>query len=298
MTMTNRAATFVKSSSALLLATAFMLTCSAADVPAQTSVERNGPAFATESITPNTSGAATRGRTNFEPGGRFTATNVTVRELLETAYRRHNFDRREVVGGPSWLDTDRFDVVAAAPPEHVFDPDGVPRRTWLMLRNLLAERFKLKARVEKKDQPAYALVVASPDRKLGPGLVRSAVDCAEIMAKLMKGERPAGGPQCGFGPYPRRLVARAVTMADLASYLSTLVKRPVLDRTGLQGNFDLEVEGVEVVQPGPPGPSTRPSDTTQSIVETLPEQLGLKLEDSMGPVEIVVVEHAEKLAEK
>jgi len=296
--MKSRAAVFGKYCAALLIASAFILTSHAQDLDAQAAADSSGPGFATASITPNTSGGATRGRTNFEPGGRFTATNATVRELLATAYRRHAFDRREIVGGPSWLDTDRFDVVAAAPPEHVFDPDGAPRRTWLMLRQLLSDRFKLKVRFAKKDQPAYALVVAGADRKLGPGLVRSAVDCADIVAKLIKGERPAGGPQCGFGPYPRRLVARAVTMPDLASYLSTLVKRPVLDRTELQGTFDLEVEGVEVVQPGPPGPSTRPSDTTRSIVETLPEQLGLELHDSMGPVEIVVVEHAEKLAEK
>ncbi|HJR60678.1 MAG TPA: TIGR03435 family protein [Vicinamibacterales bacterium] len=257
-------------------------------------VDSHAPAFQNVSITANMSNEPARGRINLEPGGRLTALNVTLRALLETAYRRHSFDRREISGGPSWIETDRFDVVANAPAEHVFDPDGAPRRTWLMLRRLLADHFKLKVRYDNKEQPVYALVMANENRALGPGLKSSDVDCADTMAKLIRGERPTGGPQCGFGPYPRRLVARAVTMPDLASYLSGLLKRPVLDRTSLSGNFDLEVEGIEVVPPGPPGPSTRPSNTTRSIVDTLPEQLGLKLESTTGSVEIVVVEQAEK----
>jgi uncharacterized protein (TIGR03435 family) len=178
----------------------------------------------------------------------------------------------------------------------VFDPDGYPRQTLQMFRRLLAERFKLKVRYKSTEEPVQALVVANADRRLGPALARSKVDCAVVMAGLIKGEMPAGGPQCGFGPYPRRLVGRAVTLTDLAGYLASLLKRPVVDRTGLAGVFDLEVEGVEVVQPGPPGPSTRPSDTTRSIVEMLPEQLGLKLEEVKGPVEAVVVEYAERPA--
>jgi uncharacterized protein (TIGR03435 family) len=216
--------------------------------------------------------------------------------LVETAYRRHAFDPRPVTGGPPWIDTDLFDVAARGPGEHVFDPDGYPRETTAMLRRLLADRFSLKVRIETRQERAYALRLARGDRRLGPALTRSSVDCAVVVAGMIKGQFPAGGPQCGFGPYPRRLVGRAVTLADLAGYLTTLLKRPVLDWTGLQGNFDLEVEGVEVVPPGPPGPSTRPSETKRSIVEMLPEQLGLRLEDTAGPVERLVVERAKKPA--
>jgi uncharacterized protein (TIGR03435 family) len=80
---------------------------------------------------------------NFEPGGRFSATGVTLRQLVETAYRRHAFDPRRVTGGPPWVETDRFDVTARAPGEHVFDEDGFPRQGALMLQRLLAERFRL-----------------------------------------------------------------------------------------------------------------------------------------------------------
>jgi uncharacterized protein (TIGR03435 family) len=257
--------------------------------------ETREPSFDVATVTPAT-GEPGRSGMNFEPGGGFKATNVALRPLVEMAYRRHAFDSRRVTGGPPWIDTERFDVTAKAPTEHVLDPDGYPRRTGLMLQNLLADRFKLRVRVDSTDQPAYILRVVRADGQLGPALTRSAVDCGAFMAKMLAGERPAGGPQCGFGPYPRRLVGRAVTIADLAGYLSMLLKRPVVDKTGLTGGFDLEVEGVEVTQPGPPGPSTRPSNTTRSIVEMLPEQLGLRLEEATAPVETLVIEHAERPA--
>jgi uncharacterized protein (TIGR03435 family) len=258
------------------------------------SADETDPAFESATVSPNTSGETAPWRINFEPAGGFTATNVTLRQLVGAAYRRSGFDPRTVTGGPSWVDTDRFDVAARASGEHVFDADGYPRQTSRMLQRLLREKFKLEVRPESTDTAVYALSPVRPDGSLGPGLSRSAIDCAAFMARMIKGERPAGGPQCGFGPYPRRLVGRAVTMPDLAGYLSTLLKRPVLDRTSLAGNFDLEVEGVEVVQPGPPGPSTRPSDTTRSIVDTLPEQLGLKLVETRAAVEALVIRHAER----
>lgn len=254
------------------------------------------PRFERSSLTPASSRDAPHRGPQFEAGGHFAARNVTLRQLLEIAYRRHPFDQREIAGGPPWMDADRFDVVATAAGEHIFDPDGMPRQTLLMLRQLIADEFRLKLRHDMREEPVYAMVVASTDGRVGSGLRRSAVNCGDVMAGLARGERPAGPPQCGFGPYPRRLVGSAVTMPALASYLSRLVKRPVLDRTGLTGNFDLEVEGIEVVQPGPPGPSTRPSDTTRSIVDMLPEQLGLRLQDARGAVEVLVIEHAEKPA--
>lgn len=91
----------------------------AADVPA--------PAFEVASVQPSQGGDAPKG-IGLQPGGRFTATKLTPRELVEFAYQRHGFDHREVSGGPSWVDSDRFDVAAKAPAEHVFDATGFPGR--------------------------------------------------------------------------------------------------------------------------------------------------------------------------
>lgn len=255
------------------------------------------PRFDVASVKPNKSGDATRGRVDLQPGGRFSTTNATLRQLIQSAYQRHAFDRREISGGPAWIDSDRFDIVAKAAGEHRLDADGFPRQTWLMLRALLMERFKLRVREESRELSIYALMMASSDGKTGPRLRRSDVDCALVMAMTIRGERPTiegKGPLCGFGPYPRRLVANAVSMTSFVGFLSTLVKRPVVDRTGLTGNFDVELEAVEIGPPGPLGPSARPSDTTQSIFAALPEQLGLKLESTRGPIEVLVIESAEQ----
>jgi uncharacterized protein (TIGR03435 family) len=190
------------------------------------------------------------------------------------------------------MDSERFDVETKTD-DHVFTRGGFPGQTWLMLRALLAERFKLKARGEMRERPVLELVRAHADSALGPRLRRSDTDCAEVVKMQIRGERPPN-PACSFAPYPGRLVGTAVTMPDLASILSGVVNRTVVDRTGLEGNFDLEVEAVEFRPEGPVGPSNRPSDTTRSIFTTLPEQLGLELAPRDGLVEVIVVLEVEK----
>jgi uncharacterized protein (TIGR03435 family) len=254
------------------------------------------PVFASASVEPSKSRDAEKGSIRLEPDGGFLATNVTLRKLIETAYQRHGFDRVEIEGGPAWTDSDRFDVVAEVRDEHVFDPDGFPRQTWRMLRGLLAERFKLRVHNETKKVPIYALVMATSDGKLGPGLRKSETDCVVSMKAEIRGKEPPNGRRCALAFYPQRLIAGGITMPVLASVLSGLVDRRVMDRTGLAGNFDLELESADV-RPAPvQGPSSRPSDTTQSISDALPEQLGLRLEPMMGSATIIVVDSAVKPA--
>jgi uncharacterized protein (TIGR03435 family) len=254
--------------------------------------ETAGPRFAKTSVEPSRSGDS-RKDVRFEPDGVWKATSFTLRELIELAYQRHGFDRREVSGGPAWIDSERFDVTARAPKDHVFERDGFPRQTWLMLQALLADRFKLAVRTEAHELPVHALGRVDAGGPLGPRLRRSDVDCAETMKALARGDRPAR-PDCGFAPYAGRLVGTAVTIPSLASVLSGTLDRVVVDRTGLEGVFDVELEGVEFRPPGPSGPSNRPSDTKESVFTTLPKQLGLRLEARNGRVETIVVERAEK----
>jgi uncharacterized protein (TIGR03435 family) len=272
--------------------------------------QRGAPshAFEVASVKPNKSGDGTRGRVDLQPGGRLTATNVTLRQLIQSAYQRHAFDRLEISGGPPWIDSDRFDIVAKAAGDHSVDPDGVPRRTWLMLRTLLAERFKLRVHDESRELPIYALVTARSDGKIGPQLRKSDVDCAVVFEMWNKGQRPTiepgKGPPCSFGfghagpdhrePRSGHITGNAVPMSSLANFLSPFVNRVVVDRTGLTGNFDLELEAAEIRPPGPLGPSARPSDTTQSIFTALPEQLGLALDSTRGPVDVLVIDRVEQ----
>ncbi len=256
----------------------------------------DGPRFSTASIRANASGGSSGGCCMIESGGRVTARNVTVSQLIQSAYRRHIFDERILAGMPAWAETARFDIVAVAPAEPVFDADGFAPELQPMLRNLLADRFELKLRTEYVERPIYALTVPTSEEKAGSRLRRSDVDCGAVMAKMTQGGPPAK-PTCATASYPGRLVVVALPMPAIASLLSKSVDRPVVDRTGLTGRFDLELEAVEIRPPGPFGPSYRPSETTQSIFSSIPEQLGLELKPATAPVEILIVEQVEKPTE-
>jgi uncharacterized protein (TIGR03435 family) len=251
------------------------------------------PAFKTASLTPTTASEGQRtGGVRLESGGKFGARNANLRQLLDAAYWRHTFDRREVIGGPAWIDTTYFDVAADAGHDHVVDPaDGFARETGLMLRTLLTDRFKLKIRTESQPRPIYALMLAEAGGAPGPQLRKSDIDIVATMKTLLAGGRMEGAP--GIAAYPGRMKGRSITMGSLASILSGSVDRPVIDRTGLAGLYDFEFEAVEMKPPGPFGPSYNPSDTKESIFTMLPKQLGLKLEKVEGSVDVVVIEHAE-----
>jgi uncharacterized protein (TIGR03435 family) len=127
------------------------------------------PGFEVASVKPNTSGARASS-THTLPGGRVTATNVTVRQLILGAYGLRGL---QLTGGPSWIDSDRFDIDARAP------ENTPPEQVFPLVRALLADRFKLVVHTETREQPIYALVLARADKKLGPQLKESTLDCTK-----------------------------------------------------------------------------------------------------------------------
>jgi bla regulator protein BlaR1 len=260
-------------------------------------------AFEVASVKPNKSGD---GRIGFQiqPGGRFTATNVPVRELIRMAYGIQSF---QLVGGPDWIGSERFDIVAKAesdPPPS--PPGGPPGPILMMVRNLLVERFKLAVHNETRDLPIYALVMARADGRLGPQFRASQVDCAAVraaargrggppLAPPKPGERPPCGMFGGFG----RIAAGGVSIAQLAMSLSPRVNRVVLDRTGLTGLYEFELEFTPDQMPqGPPPPGAPPlppiDPNGPSIFTALQEQLGLKLDAQRGPVEVLIIDGVEQ----
>ncbi len=246
------------------------------------------PRFETAVVSENTSGLPPIGGTRLGERGYFSAAKVTLRQLIQTAYRRHALDRRLIEGGPEWMDSELFNIDAKAAGEHSLDPDGVPRQSLLMLRTLLAEQFKLNVRTDVREMPVYALVLARSDGTLGPRLRRSDVDCAEAVALMIKGQRPRAN--CGFQEYVGRYVPSVLALPDLASIFSEFVDRPVIDRTGLSGHFFAAIEGAEVRPPGPFDAGYRPADATREMFTALPEDLGLKLDATTAPVEVLVIE--------
>jgi uncharacterized protein (TIGR03435 family) len=257
-------------------------------------------AFEMASITPHTPGSGPSGGIRIQPkGGELQATGVTLAELLRFAYQRHFLDQRELTGGPAWVTSDRYDLLVKVSGGHVFDADGVPRRTLSLLKALLIERFRLKVREEDRERPVYALTTARTDGLLGPKVRKSTIDCSAVI----RGERPAllpgERPPCGFKTPPGRLFANTFPMPAIASLLSRHLDRPVIDRTGLSGAFDIELEAAEI-KAAPdytPGPSdlALPPAAGPTMVVALQEQLGLKLEPVTAELAVIVIDQAERL---
>ena len=254
-------------------------------------------AFEVASIKYNKSGSD-RSSSFVQPGGRYMATNVTLRMLLRSAYGVHDV---QITGGPRWISSDRFDIVAKVegnPPTAVFRD-----RARLMLRTLLADRFKLTLHHEIRQLPIYALVIASREGKLGPQLRPSdPADC--LAADQAPTPAGSGGPgdsnaplPCGGGfSRPGHLAARATVFSTFVPGLSNWVDRIVLDRTGLKGTFDWTLQGTPEYFPNVESPNAaersaagdRPLDSGVSLFTALQEQLGLKLDSQKGPVDTLV----------
>ena len=266
--------------------------------PVRTAAADSMQAFEVASVRVNTS--SPQGRVfRQQPGGRFEVTNMPLRDLIQFAYQVRNF---QVEGGPDWIGTTSFDIVAKAPGEIPPVAPGQTSAYMLMMRTLLAERFKLVVRDETREMPIYALTLARSDGKLGSQLSVSTTDCAALMKAAQGGLAPPPPTDrltCGLRIGPGRLDMGAFGLSEMANALGMLLQRTVVNRTGLTGNFDAamkfapeQLPGIPLPPPGAPGAPPVDPDAP-SIFTALQEQLGLKLESTRGPVRLVVVERAE-----
>jgi uncharacterized protein (TIGR03435 family) len=269
----------ITAKSALCLVLSALALC-ASELSAQVA----GLSFDVASVKPNNSGD--RGsRLGMSPNGRMTATNVSLKQLILNAYNLRDF---QLTGGPAWLDVDRFDISATA--GHAIQPGagGAPQELFDMVKNLLADRFKLLAHTETRDAPIYRLVLARPDGKLGPKMRASDVDCAALASRGAMPAPPAPGQMgpCGTRFSDGHLAVRAGTLAQITRTFAGLpgVARIVVDSTGLTGSFDIDLDWAQDPSADAAGPS---------IFTAVQEQVGLKLESSRGPVDVLVIDHAE-----
>jgi uncharacterized protein (TIGR03435 family) len=241
------------------------------------------PAFEVASIKPHVFGPSGRCGPVSISGPRVVVPCASLRSLIMRAYAVKFY---QVAGGPSWLhetgDT-AYDIVATAPGA---DPPSLDQVN-LMLRALLATRFQVKAHRETRELPVYALVVA----KDGPKMKESAVDAKTSVSFRM------GGMQ-GSIASPKE------SMAQFALALSNEVNRPVLDQTGLTSAYELKLEWtrdqpqlIPGVSAPPPSAAPEAEFHSPSIFTALQEQLGLKLEARKSPIEVVVVDRAERPSE-
>src|SRR5579872_4511181 len=176
------------------------------------------PAFEVASVKPSPSVGGPTGSL-IELGGRYTATNMSLLALIRTAYR---LQRNQLVGTPSWVGSEHFDIVAKADRDLI--PSSVtsdaPRPLELALRGLLADRFHFVAHQETRQLPIYALVVSRSDGRLGPNLEHSTTDCAAVIAAERAGAsspptKPGHAPPCEARAGIGRLSADTVTLSQL-----------------------------------------------------------------------------------
>jgi uncharacterized protein (TIGR03435 family) len=214
-------------------------------------------------------------------GGRYSTRQATMTNLIARAY---GVESRNVLGGPPWLDLDRFDVVALSPPRT--SPDDVRA----MLRNLLSDRFKLVAHTDTKPLPAFALSVGKGAPKLKQADTSNPDPNPE----------PGKGPGCQFQPPPPNtpqtpnmeitFSCHAVTMESFAQFLhnvaSPYLKNPVADQTGLKGAWDFDIHwSYQKAADGSPG---------TTIFDAVDKQLGLKLDAKTAPLPVIVVDSADE----
>ena len=232
----------------------------ATPVPAQNA----SPAFEVASVKPNDSGTtiANAGRVI---GERFTATNVTVVQLLRSAYGVQEY---QITGQPGWAGIDRFDITANL-------PSGAKPDQWsAMLQNLLSSRFGLRLHFEQRETDVYALRVANDGFELTP------VDASRCAP-------PKG--RCGMSATPTKIVATGQSMQQLATRLSRSIGQTVVDRTGVSGIFDFSLEWTQDDQFRSPGASASPA-----IFTALAEQLGLRLQSQRAPIDVLVIDRVER----
>ena len=265
-----------------IAALAFMLTPIAAQIP-----PAQKPSFTVVSVKANKSGNRISLPTA-SPGGRFLATNAWLPSLLQFAYRPRNglLMRNQIVGGPSWMDTDRFDIEANAEA----DAGVIPTEEMqLMVRSLLEDRFQLKAHFENRELPIYELVVAKNAPKIKLAEDQNPVTPVTTRQIAMPGP----------GGIALTISNTAITLSDFATLLQQYAGRPIVDKTSLRGLFDVKLQfSVDV---GGPSAGTQlglpPDPSGPSIFTAVQEQLGLRLERARGPVEVLVIDSVQKPTE-
>ncbi len=218
-------------------------------------------AFEAASVKPNNSGSGSS--SSHSHPDNIEIKNESLRQIITQAYRLKDYQ----IAGPAWLQSEHYDIVAKAP-----FGTGDGDKLAPMLRTLLADRFKLQTHRETKEFPVYGLVVAKG------GL------------KLKEVEAGGSGMNSNGNEKGGELTAQKTTMARLAEWLSRQMDRPVVDMTGLSGSYDF---GLKYSKESARGETDAVIYPVVSLA--IQEQLGLRLEKRTAPIEMLVIDHAEKV---
>ena len=225
--------------------------------------QTSSPVFEVATIKPAAPSSDGHTHINYPPDNTFSASNITLLALMQWAY---NIPENQILAGPPWLASTRFDIQAKADPDLInslrADPDHELKRH--MVQALFADRFHLQLHQETRILPAYDLVVAKGGSKLQPS--------------------QANGKSIGVGR--NHFNAQGLTMPLIAEELSQIIGRVVVDKTGLTDSYDLKLEWT-------PDDAPATDSSAPSLFTAIQEQLGLKLEPAKEPVPVLVIDHVD-----
>lgn len=197
--------------------------------------------------------------------GRYVVDGITAANLIRNAY---DLRPEEIIGGPGWLDVERFQINAT------YTPESTTPQVNAMLRSLLQDRFALKAHREQRELSKFVLVLADAQGRLGPQLKKSTPQCPTPHPETPCMMKAGGGD----------LVMQEATIRQFLDYLESLASGRIEDRTGLTGEYDLTLS------------YSRGSNDVErpSVFTAIQEQLRLKLEPVRGPVDVLVIDSIER----
>ena len=230
------------------------------------------------------------------PPGRFVTRNISLRTVITALYSGDDGRMADrVMGGPNWIDTDEYDIEGKA-------LEGNPSQETLksMARSLLEDRFQLKVRRELQQGPVYELVVASANGKFGSQFNASSGDDCTTDPKASFAKKV---PLCGLGlittPAEMGVSGYNITMDQIALHLRTLAGRPVLNRTALAGTFSFKVSvpRQDETPSGLVGGAVSPGGWRALVPNAVREQLGLRLVNATGPVDVLVIDSIQRPTE-
>ena len=250
--------------------------------------------FDAASVKRNMTNGAGQPRIVAVSGGRLTAPFATAKELVQAAY---GMEPNQVVGGPDWMERDRFEVSAILPPGT--SAADAP----MLLQRLLAERFSLAAHQEKRELPAYVLTAVG---KLGPDLAPAGPECKALKAPAglpapppppppLAGQGPMTmlnqppGSKCGNVMFSGFFSMRAVPMVTFVTNLSRQIRMPIIDRTALTGPYDIDLNFLPDTGPMMFNGTAINADAP-SLQTAVREQLGLRLDSARAPIDVVVID--------
>ena len=245
--------------------------------------------FDVSSIKPNVSGAP-GGDTRRLPDGTYTATNISIHNLLPLAWPSEDSEYRNL---PDWARRNRYDVTVKPP------PGSSAAQIQEMWRALFKSRLKLEAHTETREGPIFALVLARADGRLGPQLTPSPHDCpalaAAAAAPVVSSPTPPSADEvmatCGSLFLRDRMFIGGTLLSTFARSLSGTAGRIVEDRTGLKGYYALTMTYAPMPRPG--ADAAADPGAAPSIFVALEEQLGLKLVPATKPLQTIVIDHIE-----